>query len=144
MRELLTEIEIDASPARVWKVLLDFPAHADWNPFIRSIQGQARVGEELEVRVQPEGGKPMSFRPRVLAAEPEKELRWRGRFLLPGIFDGEHFFRIEALAAQRTRFVHGEQFSGMLVPLAWGSMENGTRAGFVAMNRALKARAEAS
>lgn len=37
---------------------------------------------------------------------------------------------------------HGEYFSGLLVPLAWGGMEAGTRAGFVAMNEALKARAE--
>lgn len=143
MQELKTEIEIGASAAKVWNLLLDFPGHAGWNPFIRSIEGKAGAGERLQVRVQPEGGKPMSFKPQVLVAEPQKELRWLGRFLLPGLLDGEHFFQLEALGPQRTRFVHGERFSGLLLPLAWGSMEAPTRAGFVAMNQALKAKAEA-
>lgn len=84
----------------------------------------------------------MTFRPRVLVAEANTELRWLGRMLMPGRFDGEHYFRLSPLAAGRTRFVHGERFSGILVPFARSSLESGTRAGFEAMNRALKARAE--
>ena len=60
----------------------------------------------------------MTFRPRVLRAVPEHELRWLGRFLLPGILDGEHFFKIEPLdEGRRTRFIQGERFTGLLVPL---------------------------
>jgi uncharacterized protein YndB with AHSA1/START domain len=33
-RPLHTEIEIEASPDRVWKTLTDFAAYPDWNPFI--------------------------------------------------------------------------------------------------------------
>jgi hypothetical protein len=40
--------------------------------------------------------------------------------------------------------VHGEKFSGLLVGLAKSSLEGGTRAGFVAMNKALKARVESA
>ncbi len=71
------------------------------------------------------------------------ELRWKGRLLLPGIFDAEHSFRLTALESGRTLFSHEETFTGFLVPLAFrGALKRGTERGFEAMNRALKHRAE--
>lgn len=142
MHEISTEIEIDATPREVWSILADFAAYPEWNPFVRSIEGRAAEGERLAVRIQPAGGKAMTFRPTVLVATPEHELRWRGRLLLPGLFDGEHCFRIVPLGSDRVRFIHGEKFSGLLVPLARASLEGGTRSGFVAMNEAIRLRAE--
>lgn len=84
----------------------------------------------------------MSFRPIVLKAERGRELRWRGRFLLPGILDGEHIFSIEPLGENKVRFVQREEFSGLLVPLAWRSLDTDTRRGFTEMNAALKEQAE--
>lgn len=87
----------------------------------------------------------MSFRPRLLVLDSQKELRWKGRVLLPGVFDGEHYFQLNETSPGRVHFVQGEVFSGLLVPLLFrGSMLAGTSRGFAAMNRALKARAEAS
>src|SRR5688572_12245292 len=143
MHEIVTVTEINASPRSVWNVLLDFPAHAEWNPFVRSIEGTPREGETLKVSIQPVGGKRMTFRPRVLRATPNQELRWLGRLLLPGIFDGEHFFRIEPLdGGRRAKFVHGERFTGLLLPFLRKSLDRGTRAGFEVMNQAIKARVE--
>lgn len=143
MLEIRTEIHIAAVPQRVWDVLMDFPGHAAWNPFVRSVSGTPAVGERLQVRIQPPGGKGMGFRPRVLAARPAQEFRWHGQLLLPGLFDGEHFFQLRPHEGG-THFVHGERFTGLLVPLARRSLEGATRAGFEAMNRALKAQAEAA
>jgi hypothetical protein len=142
MLEIRTEIDICAPARRVWEVLLDFPSHPEWNPFVRSISGAAVKGRRLCVSVQPEPGKGMTFRPTVLSAEPGKELRWRGRFLVPGLFDGEHFFELHETDSERTRFVHGERFSGVLVALLKASLDGPTRSGFVRMNQALKERAE--
>ena len=145
MHEIVTRTDINAPPREVWTVLVDFPEHRHWNPFVRSIEGSPREGERLKVFVQPVGGKGMTFRPRVLRAVPEEELRWLGRVVLPGIFDGEHFFKIEPLdEGRRTRFTQGERFTGLLVPLLRKSLDRGTREGFEAMNQALKARAEES
>ena len=144
MFEITTSVEIAATPQRVWSVLMDFAAHLRWNPFLRSISGIPTVGERLTVFIQPVGGKAMTFRPTILVVAPAQELRWLGRLLLPGIFDGEHYFRIIPVASDRVRFEHGERFSGILVPLAKSSLNGGTRAGFVAMNEALKARAESN
>ena len=84
----------------------------------------------------------MSMRPTVLAAAPSRELRWLGHLGVPGLFDGEHRFRIEPLGTDRVRFIQEERFSGLLAPLVLRFVERSTRQGFEAMNQALKARAE--
>jgi hypothetical protein len=142
MHEIQTEIDIASTPERLWSILTDFPTHSSWNPFIRSIEGVVQTGRRLTVSIQPAGGKAMTFRPTVLVATPNVELRWLGHFLFRGVFDGEHYFQMAPSAPGRVRFVQGEKFSGLLVGLAKTSLDRGTRAGFVAMNQALKARAE--
>jgi hypothetical protein len=141
-KQLRTEIEIDATPERVWQVLADFGAYPDWNPFITSASGTARVGERLTNRLQPPGGRAMTFRPRVLEADPGRRLRWLGHLLVPGIFDGEHSFTIQPLGEGRVRFIQQEQFRGILVPLMARSLDRHTLAGFRQLNQALKRRAE--
>jgi hypothetical protein len=134
-------VEIDAPPARVWAVLTDFAAYPEWNPFIRRISGELHAGAKLEVRITPPRGRAMTFKPTVRAVEANRELRWLGRLLLPGIFDGEHSLRIEPLDGGRSRFVQAERFSGLLVWLVKGTLAK-TEAGFEQMNAALKARVE--
>jgi hypothetical protein len=141
VRELRREIEIDAPPERVWRVVTDFAAYPAWNPFIRRISGEPREGARLEVRIEPPGGRAMTFKPTVGAVEANRELRWLGRLLVPGIFDGEHMFRIEPLEDGRSRFVQSERFGGVLVGFVSGTLAK-TVAGFEQMNAALKARVE--
>lgn len=141
MKTLRTEIEVDAPPERVWQVLMDFDAYPKWNPFIRSIEGAAAIGSRLKVRIEPPGGRGMTFRPTVRAVEPARELRWLGRLLVPGLFDGEHQLAIEPLEGGRTRFVQSERFSGLLVGLLTSAL-SATERGFAQMNEALKRRAE--
>jgi hypothetical protein len=141
MRELRREIEIDAPPERVWAVVTDFAAYPDWNPFIRRISGELREGARLEVRIEPPRARATTFKPIVRAVEANRELRWLGRLLVPGIFDGEHSLRIEPLNGGRSRFVQSERFSGVLVGLVKGTLAK-TEAGFEQMNTALKARIE--
>ncbi|HXU94449.1 MAG TPA: SRPBCC domain-containing protein [Gallionella sp.] len=142
MHRLETHIEIDAPAERVWALLTDFASHSRWNPFIRSIEGALEVGRSLTVFIQPPGASGMRFRPTVLAVEPNLELRWKGKFLLPGVFDGEHYFRLERKPEGGLTFHQGETFSGILVPLFARSLDGATRRGFIAMNEALKREAE--
>jgi hypothetical protein len=134
-------IEIHASPATVWSILTDQDAYPDWNPFMTKLAGDLAAGATLEVRIEPPNARPMTFKPTVLAVRREHELRWLGRFILPGLIDGEHSLRIEPLPEGRTRFIQTERFSGVLVrPLK--SMLGKTELGFEQMNASLKARAE--
>jgi hypothetical protein len=142
MKELHSEIEIAASPERVWDILTDFAAYPRWNPFIRSISGKLEVGERLEARLEPPGGRGITLRPTVLSAEPNRQLRWLGHLLVPGLFDGEHTLATKPLEENRVRFVQHEVFKGVLVPLVARSLANTLR-GFEEMNEALKEQAEA-
>jgi hypothetical protein len=141
-RRIETNIEIDASPKKVWSILTDFAGMASWNPFIKSISGALTPGSILAVHIAPPGKRGMRFKPTVLTANSERELRWLGRLLLPGIFDGEHYFLLEPIGSDTTRLTHGEKFSGILVGLFGGTL-SATEDGFKAMNVALKQRAEA-
>lgn len=138
-----TAIEIDGSPALVWSVLMDFDAYFEWNPFVLGIQGRPVPGERLRVAIRaPGGARRMTFMPRVLTVSGEREFRWLGRLILPGLFDGEHYFKLEPVGASGVRLIHGEIFSGILVGLAKGSLLKSTSRGFDEMNLALKRRVE--
>lgn len=142
MKTILTSIEIDAAPERVWSVLTDLDAHSHWNPFIRLISGPLRVGEKLTVSIRPPGARIMTFRPVLLAVDPGRELRWQGRLVVPRLFDGQHFFRLSKMGG-RTLFEHGEQFEGLLVGALGSNRLEQIKHGFMLMNEALKGRAEA-
>ena len=137
-----TSIGIDASPARVWGILTNFSDYPRWNPFIRSIAGELEVGATLVASIEPPGGRAMRFRPTIVEIDPQRELRWKGKLLIPGLFDGEHWFRLRSVSERHVVFEHGEQFSGMLVPRFRPTLDGSTRNGFVAMNEALKREAE--
>ncbi|HMI90065.1 MAG TPA: SRPBCC domain-containing protein [Polyangiales bacterium] len=143
--ELRTEIEIAAPPAKVWAILTDFAAYPSWNPFVVSLEGALAQGAPLVARMRPPGSaRAMTFKPHVTALEAEKRFAWFGTLPIPGLFGGEHGFELIALGPDRVRFVHGEKFRGLLIPLLRKSLDGATRAGFVAMNEALKKRAEAA
>jgi hypothetical protein len=139
MRLIETQIDIAAPVSRVWTVLIDFGAYPDWNPFIKEITGALRQGARLRVRIQPPGRRAMTFRPTLLTVSPHKELRWRGR--LPGLFYGEHAFRLGD-QGRTCRFYQSERFTGVPVPLFTRGLWDATQRGFEEMNVALKMRAE--
>jgi len=141
MKKIETEILINATPEQVWAVLTDFESFPDWNPFIRSIKGKKKVGETLEVDIQPPGGKGMTFRPEVLKFDAGREFRWKGKLLFPGVFDGEHYFILEKKSGNQTLLTHGELFSGFLVGMLGGLLSK-TADGFRSMNEAIKTRCE--
>ena len=141
---LTTEIEIAAPAERVWAVLTDFSAYPSWNPFVVSIAGDLVPAAQLNVQLKPPAGRAMTMKPHVTRVDPGTRFAWRGSLPIPGLFAGEHQFEVTSLGPNKVRFVHSEQFSGLLVPLLKGMLDGSTRRGFEAMNQAVKARAEAA
>ncbi|TRX61322.1 SRPBCC domain-containing protein [Fulvivirga sp. M361] len=142
MKELYTEIQINAPASKIWSVLMDFDLYPEWNPFVISVIGRAHLRERLKVTIQTGEAKTMRFTPRVTIFKKEKEFAWLGQLLMAGLFDGHHRFEIKEIEHGQHLFIQKEQFSGLLVPLFWKKLDVGTRAGFVMMNEALKKRAE--
>lgn len=140
--ELYSEVEIHASPGRIWEILTDFSHYKEWNPFIRSIGGDLVEGGHLTAELRPPGSAGMTIRPVLLKAEHPREIRWKGHLFFSGLFDGEHVFEILPEGTGRCRFVQREIFSGLLFPLLTPMLKGGTARGFAAMNAALKERAE--
>jgi hypothetical protein len=130
-----TEIQINAGPEDIWEVLEDFNNYPSWNPFIKMVKGEVKEGNRITVKVVPPGGRGMTFSPRVLKFEKNKEIRWIGNFIIPGLFDGEHRLILTDNGNGTTTFEQSEKFNGILVPLF--KFEN-TRLGFEAMNQELK------
>ena len=143
MRTITTEIAIAAPVGEAWAVLMDFDSYSEWNPFIVGLEGKPEVGTRLLARLQPTGGKAMTFKPTVTAIEKERFFQWLGRVGFKGIFDGRHSFRLSP-TEHGTRLEHSEQFTGILSSMMSGKRHEVTEQGFQAMNEALKARAEAA
>lgn len=140
--ELFTEIEINATSEKVWQVLTDAAAYPEWNPFVRELDGELKVGERIQAYLQPPNQKGMSFKPRIIKFVPRRELRWFGSLGIPGLFDGEHIFELRSPSPHKVHFVQREVFRGLLAPMILKSVSANTRAGFELMNKALKKRCE--
>lgn len=141
-KEIKTEITIDTTPERVWEVLTAFEKYPSWNPFIKSLEGEVKVGEKIVVRLEPPGAKGMTFKPKVLAFDQNKTFKWMGHLFIPGLFDGEHRFELIDNGNGTTTFIQAEKFKGILVRMLSKMLDGSTLNGFRAMNEALKKEAE--
>jgi hypothetical protein len=141
MKTLQTEIIINASAEKVWGIMADFEKFPQWNPFIVKLEGRPEVNTRLRAELK-NGNRVSVFKPKVLVAEKNKAFEWLGSLPIPGIFNGHHYFRIESLNAGQVKFIHGEEFTGLLAGVILNKIGEQTRAGFIAMNKALKEWAE--
>jgi hypothetical protein len=136
MKEIRTEIIINTSKEEVWSILTNFRKYPEWNPFIRSLEGKAVKDTRLVAILQLKDRKPMVFKPVVTVSDEKKKFEWLGTTPL-NVVNGRHYFILE-----QVKFVHGEQFTGILASPFHKKLAGPTRAGFVEMNKALKNRAE--
>ncbi len=141
MKVLNASIEIDAPAATVWKVLADASRYPEWNPFVQRLEGDLREGGRVAVTIRAPGRKPVTFKARVHRLDPGRELRWRGRWFVPGVFDGEHALTVEPLPEGRARFRSHEVVTGLLLPFLGTAMRQ-SQDGFEQLCAAVKERAE--
>lgn len=131
-----TEIEIEAKPATVWKILSDTKGYAQWNPVHVKIEGEYREGADVKVHLKNEKGEISVLDSTVRIVIPEKHLNQGGG--IPGIFTFDHTFRLEP-TGHGTKVIHQERFRGIGVlffSTAW------VERSYQRVNEALKEKAE--
>jgi hypothetical protein len=134
-----SEVTIDASRETVWRILTDFDAYSRWNPLMTAAEGDARLGEHIQVDLQPPGSDAQKLSPEIMVLRPERKLRWMSRQLLPGLGDREYEVILEPLGGGRVRVVMHKRFEGILIPFTSTERE---QVGLDLMAEALKKRAE--
>jgi len=134
-----SQIEINAPAKAVRAVLYKFDDYPNWNPFIIKVDGTVAQGKGVTVTVKPVGKDQLSGTTTIISMT-DNRLEWRGSLAIPGLFTGDHEFIIEELDSGRTLFRQNEKMSGIIIPFFNIEPE---KAGFAALNAALKQKAEA-
>ena len=49
MKEVHSEIQINAAPEHVWEVLTNFERYPEWNPYIVKASGTLVAGQDVHV-----------------------------------------------------------------------------------------------
>jgi demethylmenaquinone methyltransferase/2-methoxy-6-polyprenyl-1,4-benzoquinol methylase len=130
MRRFEAEIEIEAPAERVWAVLTDFAAYPRWNPYMVAVDGEAREGATLAVRLEAPHAPRTQVRLRLTKVERPRELRWTGA-------RGERAMVITPAGEGRVRFAQRAELAGRR------GFPDRYEPAMAAMTVALKARAEA-
>jgi hypothetical protein len=143
MKKIRTETVIDATPERVWAVLTDFNAYAEWNPLNIMAEGEARPGAKIRTTFlnpsQP--GAKITQTVTLTTCEPCRALAWSGN--VPLLFKGRHHFTL-APEGQGTRLLHGEDMSGLIaMTFSEATLLRDFVPYYEAVNRALAARVAA-
>ena len=134
-RTIHTEMDLDTQGDHVWRVWTDLEQFSSWNPVMTRVRGRAELG--AEVRVGFRMGVFMEVPCVVDDMEPGRRLSWRGG--TRGLLRARHYFECHPLPDGSTHIVHGETFSGLLVPPLWPALAPQLRKNYQRINDALAA-----
>lgn len=138
MPSLYTDIEIEAPRQEVWQVLINKESWKYWNTFLYDCDAKRRFVEGrdvfLSVRRLP-GEEETEFQPKVTLLQPGFCLRWVSS--IPG-FVNEHVFELQDIGRDRTKYIHQENFSGILSRIILSSIRQDEQQGIRRMAWELK------
>jgi hypothetical protein len=135
------EMVVTAPRELVWRLLTGFDEYETWNPYITRASGEARQGERITLRLEPQHHGPQTVECEVINVKKMRKLYWRCRDHVPGLLDREHTFRLLPLGEDRIKLVYDGRWEGIFVPFADLDDRKG---GYRRMTHALKLRAERS
>lgn len=136
-------VEIAAPAVFVWEVLVDYPRYPEWNPYTVAAVTSLAVGTPIDLTLPNPDGSPGTFvnREYIRVVDPPRLLRYDTGTELPGIFAVRDQW-IEPLGPDRCGYHTTDTFTGEHA--AWVMENSGpwVKAGFDAVARALRVRAE--
>lgn len=145
MIEIYSDIEINASAEKVWEILTNFQAYSEWNPMIKTINGELAVGAQLEVvlkSTERETQGEFTLNTTIIKLIPNQELRLTRSIVWKILFHAEHIIIIESLGPNRVMFRQATIFRGVFARWLENKINKTSLSGFDEMNAVLKERAE--
>lgn len=135
-------IGVAASSETIWQVIADLDRWGEWNPMHPEAKGVIGIGASLEV-AEVIAGEPGRLHQVVVPDwTPELQLVWTNKRAF--LARSTRYFEIEKLSEGGCILANGEIFEGFRGE-AWAKARRSAfRAGFEAVNEAIKARAEAA
>ncbi|MEL6536260.1 MAG: SRPBCC family protein [Bacteroidota bacterium] len=114
-RSVHTEIEISASPDRIWSVLTDYSTAAQWNKVLLPVEGDLQVGNRIRYEFyQEENGEPSLITARVKQLVPNELINQTGG--IPGVLTFDHQYVISYDNRGVTTVIIQETYRGVMVP----------------------------
>lgn len=143
MPKIHTSLVIDAAPEAIWSVLTDWPAYGEWCHLIPKVRVEPRVGGEADLKLR-FNGRILPIDAAITRFEPNRVLEWEGprNRKLGLLASGRHYFEIEDMGDGRSRFVHGEIFSGPGFRMAWRYLKPRLELAYTVFNETLARRVE--
>lgn len=143
MREIHSEIVINAPATKIWNVLMDFENWEKWNPTVKNASGKASLGEKLNINMKckDDDSDGPKYQPIITIYEEAKSFRWRAKMMAEFLMTNDKIFELQENGSS-TKIIHKELFSGIFVSLFWSKMEQDVPLMLNSMNEALKKKIE--
>lgn len=134
-----TEIDIAATPEKVWAVLSDVNAWHEWSPIINHSEGEVILGATLSITMigEKEYQDGPKYHPRITRVDAPYLFQWQAIMLLSGLMTNYKVFELQATPTG-TRLIHTESFQGMVVPIFRNSFDRNVPTMLNVMNEGLK------
>ena len=143
MKEIKTEIDISAPPAKVWDIITNINDWQKWSPIINASQGESNIGSKLSITMisKEEGKDGPKYNPVITELKEPNYFAWQAHMMAGFIFTNGKIIELKETSTG-THLTHTETFKGLMVPLMGGHIENGVPPMLNSMNQALKDIAE--
>jgi len=138
MKELRTEITLEAPVNRIWELLADLKLYPQWNPLFERATGHMNVGEQLELVVHLPEVAPFIVTPKILSVDNQSGFCWKHTVWCAGFFTWKYCVELETLAPDRLKFIQRSRFGGILGPLFNLGMKASVFDGLIKMNEAMR------
>ncbi|OUS00595.1 hypothetical protein A9Q81_10440 [Gammaproteobacteria bacterium 42_54_T18] len=142
MKGIKTEITINAPKEKIWALLSDLDNYQNWNNIITNVKSSLQVDRGFRFKIDI-FGQAVPMTAKVHRADENQYLGWGNDYQswVKMILAAHHYFEIIEISESQCKFVHAEQFYGV-VPFVLWPIINKMGKSYERFNESLKSEAE--